>query len=207
MKRVGVILREYKSISNKDLLAIRKDLLEYLRNYDIEIIMIPILFNNKLDLEYKKVIKIIKKCRGIILPGGSNIDEIDLKITKFLHQKNIPTLGICSGMQIMALTFDGKIDKLKNDTHQSDKEYVHKVNIIKNTKLERILGSNEILVNSRHNDYIKTTNLKKCAFNNNILEAVEDNNKKFFIGVEWHPESLKNDIYSKRLFDSFIDSL
>ena len=42
---------------------------------------------------------------------------------------------------------------------------------------------------------------------NEIIEAVEDPNKKFFIGVQWHPESLEEDIYSERLFDTFINSL
>jgi len=44
----------------------------------------------------------------------------------------------------------------------------------------------------------------KC---NNIIEAIEKSNKLFNIGIQWHPESLPNDIYSKRLFDYFINTL
>ena len=41
----------------------------------------------------------------------------------------------------------------------------------------------------------------------NIPEAIEDKNKRFFIGVQWHPESLVDDVYSNRLFTAFIGSL
>ena len=52
---------------------------------------------------------------------------------------------------------------------------------------------------------IPFTNLDCVAYSeDNILEAVEDKNKKFFLGIQWHPESLLEDIYSKRLFDYFI---
>ena len=40
-----------------------------------------------------------------------------------------------------------------------------------------------------------------------IIEALEDKTKKFFIGVQWHPESLLSDKYSIRLFDAFVESL
>jgi len=41
----------------------------------------------------------------------------------------------------------------------------------------------------------------------NVLEAIEDKNKKFFMGIQWHPESLMEDTYSRRLFDYFIKIL
>ncbi len=65
-----------------------------------------------------------------------------------------------------------------------------------------------IQVNSRHERYIPYTNLDISAYSDDgIPEAIENKNKKFFIGVQWHPESLIDDIYSKRLFNAFIDSL
>ena len=55
---------------------------------------------------------------------------------------------------------------------------------------------------------IPFTNLDCVAYSeDNILEAIEDKNKKFFLGIQWHPESLLEDIYSKRLFDYFIEKL
>jgi len=206
MKKIGIILRDYKSLSNNDLSAIRSDLVTFLRKYNIETICIPVcLSNNEFD-EFKRVVKGIKECSGIILPGGQNYHEIDLKIAKFLYDKNIPTLGICLGMQIMALTFNGNINYLKNNNHQSKEEYVHKIKIKEDSKLHNILKTNELIVNSRHSEHITTTDLQITALANDLtIEAIEDSKKTFFIGVQWHPESIINDLYSKRLFDHFID--
>ena len=61
-----------------------------------------------------------------------------------------------------------------------------------------------ITVNSRHNYAIKRTTLEISGHSeDNIIESIEDTNKKFFIGIEWHPESLENE-ESKLIFDYFI---
>ncbi len=208
MKKIGIILRDYKSASNNDLLALRSDLIEYLRNFQVQIICIPIVFENNLDEELEMTIKIINECDGIILPGGSIIYDIDCEIVKYLYDNNIPTLGICLGMQLMSLTLGGDIGHIGNNNHQSKKEYVHNIKIKENSKLFNILANKNILVNSRHNDYVTTTDLSISAISDDlIIEAVEDTSKSFFIGVQWHPESLKDDIYSKRLFLEFINAL
>ena len=62
-------------------------------------------------------------------------------------------------------------------------------------------------VNSRHMDYVKYTDLMVSAYSrDNIIEAVEDKNHKFFLGVEWHPESIK-DIYSNSILKEFLNIL
>ncbi len=208
MKKIGIILRDYKSASHNDLLAFRSDLLTFLEKYELNIICIPVAFNRNEYNELERVERLIKECDGIILPGGANIHEIDLKIVKYLYDNNIPTLGLCLGMQMMALTFNGDIEYLKTEKHQSREEYVHKVKIKKKSKLASIIQEYIIITNSRHNEHITTTDLKITAIAPDLtIEAVEDDAKTFFIGVQWHPESLLNDIYSNRLFDFFIKSL
>jgi putative glutamine amidotransferase len=111
-------------------------------------------------------------------------------------------------MQIMALAFNGDLEYINNNTHISNKNYVHNINIMKNSKLGSIINKENILVNSRHKEYITKTDLNIVAYSSDgLIEAIEDTDKKFFIGVQWHPESLKNDLYSKLLFDAFINSL
>lgn len=209
MKRVGILLRDYTSKSGSALLGVREDLIEYLRNYSVQVICIPVVFQNNEYEELDRVVELIKMCDGIILPGGAQEYDIDYKIVKYLYDHDIPTLGICLGMQLMALTFNGDILPIGNETHQKMEGYIHEVKIKEGSRLASILKSNKIMVNSRHIERITTTDLPIVAISSNdlIIEAVEAPNKKFFIGVQWHPESLKNDIYSKRLFDFFINSL
>ncbi|ABM79673.1 gamma-glutamyl-gamma-aminobutyrate hydrolase family protein [Prochlorococcus marinus] len=55
---------------------------------------------------------------GIILSGGNNIgecperDKIEFKLLDFAFINDMPLLGICRGMQMMALSFGGKLEKV-----------------------------------------------------------------------------------------------
>lgn len=106
-------------------------------------------------------------------------------------------------MQSMARSFSEFLEiNIKN--HNSKEKYQHYINVDKNSLLYRILGDDKLLVNSRHKSAIIETKLDVVArSDDNVIEAVEDKSKTFFLGVEWHPESL-DDIYSKRIFDYFI---
>ncbi|MCI8759526.1 MAG: C26 family cysteine hydrolase domain-containing family [Clostridia bacterium] len=207
-KTIGVIAREnvseYKQVP---LYGIRRDVIQILKKYDVNVIMIPILFDS--EEEFSKIKEIIDFCDGIISPGGSKIYDIDYKIIEYLHQIDKPTLGICLGMQIMGKLFNGKVrTKIEDEKHCSDEEYVHNVNIKKDSLLFRIIGEEKIKVNSRHMRQIPYTNLDCVAYSeDNVLEAIEDKTKKFFIGIQWHPETLMEDVYSNRLFNYFIEML
>ena len=48
------------------------------------------------------LIKQIKLCDGILLPGGCKIFEYDKFICEYALENDIPLLGICLGMEIMA---------------------------------------------------------------------------------------------------------
>lgn len=106
----------------------------------------------------------------------------------------------------MGKTFNGHITK-KVDNHRISKDYSHKITINKNSLLFKILNKEELTVNSLHSFAIPNTYLNISAYSiDGIIEAIEDKNKKFFLGVQWHPELL-NDIYSKKIFDYFISCL
>ena len=82
------------------------------------------------DIEFNKVKSLIDMCDYFILQGGSDFYDVDIKIVKYLYDKNIPTLGICLGMQTMAFAFNGKLGDVIN--HNSNLSYVHNVMINKN---------------------------------------------------------------------------
>lgn len=199
IKTIGIILREF-SENNKEFIGTRNDLLKALYSFNVKIIGIPI------NIEFNKLIESVNLCDGIILSGGSNFHENDFKLVNYLVSKDIPTLGICLGMQSMAEYFNKGRD-IKVNNHYSTNKYVHKVNIKRGSKLYNILNKDEILVNSRHHTAIPFTNMVISAKSkDNIIEAVELSNLKFFIGVEWHPESI-NDNNSYLIFKSFINNL
>lgn len=197
MKRVGVVLR-MEEINNISKHYVRDSLINKLLKYNIEIICIPI--NDNLNNIYN----IINECNGIIFPGGDDINDIDIKMIEFCHKKDIPTLGICLGMQEMSFYNKGLINDLNDDSHYNK---YHDIKINKNSLLYKILKTNRILVNSIHRSYVCKTKFDVSAISeDNIIEAIEDKNKKFFLGVQWHPERMEEG-ESTLLFDYFISKL
>lgn len=195
---IGIIGRK-----NEDKITFNQEIINVIYKYNCVPIGIIVDFNNDSNKEFNKIKNLLDMCNGFILQGGSDYYDIDMLITKYLYDKNIPTLGICLGMQTMGMTFNGIMDDI--DNHKSLDKYVHYIEINNNSKLYQIIKKNKILVNSRHKSYILKTELDVAA-TNKIIEAIEDKNKKFFIGVQWHPESLMDE-NSILLFNSFFNSI
>ena len=198
MHYIGIIGRK-----NDNKITFNQEIINVIHKYNCIPIGIIVDFDNNPNVEFNKIKNIIDLCDGLILQGGSDYYDIDILITKYLYKNNIPTLGICLGMQTMAMTFNGTMSEIAN--HNSKSKYVHSINIDKNSKLYNIIKKDKIFVNSRHNSYIINTDLDVSA-TNNVIEAIEDKNKKFFIGVQWHPESIMDE-NSILLFNYFFLSI
>ena len=195
---IGIIGRK-----NNDKITFNKEIIAVIVKYGFIPLGIIVDFENDSDKEFIKIKPLIDLCSGIILQGGSDYYDIDIVITKYLYKNNIPTLGICLGMQTMAMAFNGIMGEI--DNHKSDKLYVHNIDIDKKSKLYVILKKDKIRVNSRHHSYIVKTDLK-ISGQDNIIEAIEDNNKDFFIGVQWHPETLMDE-NSILLFNYYFSTI
>lgn len=162
--------------------------------------------NTNLDDLNSEIFRLIDKCDGIILQGGDKFYKYDLECLKYIYEKDMPVLGICLGMQAMGYFSGGSLGKI--DKHYNkNKKYSHKVYIDKKSKLYSIFKQDSISVNSRHTEKLITTDLDIVGIDENgNIEAIEDPHKKFFIGVQWHPENMYSyDILEKRLFDYFIN--
>lgn len=149
----------------------------------------------------------LKRCDGILMQGGDNFYDYDIKIIDYCYKNDIPLLGICLGMQAMSYYFNGQIAQLKNDNHKSEQNYVHDVIIDKNSVIYQIFKQDVIKVNSRHKDNVVFTEIDiVCKSSDGVIEAIEDKKKKFFIGVQWHPETMiEYDTLENNLFSYFIN--
>ena len=160
--------------------------------------------------ERNEMINTLKLCSAIIKPGATKIYDHERFIYKYAYENNMPYLGICAGMQVMAAYNKENIENEKNtnNNHYSKELYTHKINIDKKSNLYQILHEEEIMVNSRHNNHIKNEGIHKIAAlsDDGIIEAIENNND-FHLGVQWHPELLpEEDINSQKIFEALIDN-
>lgn len=151
----------------------------------------------------------IEMCDAIIKPGALKIYGYERYIYDYVFKKDMPYIGICAGMQLMA-SYNKKIENVKNEDlgveHKSKEEYVHKLKILKETLLYEILKKEEIMVNSKHGYHISNPGIHKCSAysEDGLIEAIENREKKFNIGFQWHPELL-NDENTDKIFDRFLD--
>ena len=192
MITIGVVCRIDKT-ENNDVYVFNKKLCDYLILENVRIIPL---------INYD--ISLLKLCDGFILPGG-DYETIDFLIIKYAYEFDLSLLGICMGMQSLGKYFNGNLKLV--DNHYSKSDY-HFVNIDSSSKIFKILNRSKIKVNSRHKYKLSNTDLKISAYSqDNVIEAIEVPNKKYIIGVQWHPESMISyDIVSKQLLDSFIES-
>ena len=189
---IGIITRKSKSVSGKNILIAYDDIISAITKSG----GIPLIIPENNIYPYLNI------CKGFILQGGDNISSNSLKNLKLLMKNNIPTLGICLGMQEMAVLNKGTLHKIIN--HKND--CLHEITIKENSLLYKILGVTKTIVNSRHKDAVLTTKLNISAISkDNVTEAVENDHLNFLLGLQWHPENIYDkDLNSKNIFDYFI---
>ena len=163
---------------------------------------------NKMSLN-----RYLDMCDGIILPGGIKMLPTDRYILEYAIEKNIPILGICLGMQTMACYNEDIILEKNNENgfnhnQGNDETYKHKVKVNKDSLLYKIIGEEEISVNSYHNYHITKNHIyKSVAYSEDgLIEAIEFPTDTFNMGVQWHPEKMTEfDELSRKLMTYFID--
>ena len=170
---------------------------------------------------YEDMVRQVNLCDGILLPGGNRIYPYDTDVARYCLEINKPILGICLGMQNLAcvdtsrnvrdITEDIPSDEYSDDyiPHgDASQRYVHSINIKKNTLLYKFVEKEEIEVNSRHVHRVKNQldeAIVSATAPDGTIEAIEFPNKKFAVGVQFHPESLyKYDDNMKNIIKAFI---
>tara|TARA_B100000315_G_C14414574_1_gene512608 strand:- start:70 stop:783 length:714 start_codon:yes stop_codon:yes gene_type:complete len=138
--------------------------------------------------------------------------NFEIKITRLALKKNKPILGICGGQQLLNVALNGSliqhIEKttIKHEQTQPRNKFSHKVQINTKSKLYKIVKKKKFRVNSAHHQAIKkignNLNINAIA-EDGIIEGIESNNHKFFLGIQWHPEFFIS-ICDKRIFKAFI---
>lgn len=150
-------------------------------------------------------------CKGLL---DSRRAEHDLALARAARERGVPTLGICLGAQIINVAAGGSLVQdipssvpgaLRHSGRTGRRER-HRVALEPGSQLASILGVSEVDVNSGHHQSVKApgTGLAIVArADDGVVEAVEDANLPFYVGVQWHPEEMLDEGSAVRLFDVF----
>lgn len=184
--------------------------------------------------EAKELLPIID---GLVLTGGGDItpaflgeppkrglgeclperDQSELFLARFAMDEDIPLLGICRGIQVLAVAAGGKIFQDIPSEYPSalahnqtaPREYPwHEVEILE-SRLGEILGAPKISVNSLHHQAVSTVPkgfLVNAVATDGIIEGIEKKGAAFCIGVQWHPEVLQPEESCQKIFQEFVQA-
>lgn len=167
------------------------------------------------------IINTLDRIDGIILSGGGDYNPLfcgeepsprlhsingerdlpELLITRLAYNRQIPMLGICRGIQTLAMALGGTVRQDIADTdglikHSQDAHRsvpTHSVSVIEDSVLHKIYGCRSLYVNSFHHQAVGEVGdrfrvvARSC---DGIVEAMESTEMKSIIGVQWHPECI-----------------
>jgi putative glutamine amidotransferase len=149
-------------------------------------------------------------------------DRTEIMISKWAMAEGKPILAVCRGAQLLSVAAGGSLYQdvtaeypgaIKHDYwpkagSSTRQDLVHEVNVVPNTRLDRVLGTTGFRVNSMHHQGIKqlASDLVANAYApDGLIEGVEAKNDDFVLGVQWHPEDLADkDPQMRKLFDAFV---
>lgn len=182
---------------------------------------------------------VVEGLEGILLPGSNSDvdplrygqqphpalgevhkikDETDLLLIDAAERKQLPLLAICFGMQVLNVSRGGTLiqdirsqlpEALKHEQGAPRDRPSHSVKVGAGSKLNEIIKTEDLLVNSHHHQAIEMlgADLVETAWSpDGVIEAFEDPRPdRFVVAVQWHPElGWQSDRFSQRLFNSFV---
>jgi putative glutamine amidotransferase len=129
-----------------------------------------------------------------------------------------PLLAICRGVQVFNVALGGSLYEdiasalpaaQRHDWYPNyPRDYLaHTVEVKPGSRLAEILGTHKLRTNSLHHQAIRqpAPALEVVAYaEDGVIEAVELPEKRFAIGVQWHPECLPEELAMQRLFKAFV---
>ena len=177
------------------------------------------------------VAALVERLDGLLVPGGGDFAPdrsypanvsfdlvparqlaFDRALLATAIERDRPVLGICYGMQMLAihcggaLHFDLSTDVPGAGEHRlSDPRARHAIRVEEESRLRSVLGAAEVPVNSRHHQAVADAGSARVTARSadGIVEALELPGARFALGVQWHPESL-DAAHRGPLFEAFI---
>jgi len=141
-------------------------------------------------------------------------DALELNLLDYARRHQLPVLGICRGSQLMTLAEGGSLLREVNTLYDERPELYtvlprREVAIEPNSRLHAIVGRTELLVNSLHFHAVGAAapGMRIVAREpSGVPQAVEHGGRRFWLGVQWHPEYLPQQESHQRIFAALAEA-
>jgi putative glutamine amidotransferase len=126
-------------------------------------------------------------------------DDFELALVRAAAGRDMPVLGICRGMHVINVAYGGTLEQhlgegLEHDSHRGPPGTFadHHVTTDPGSLAARSAGGERTAVRSYHHQGVREPgeglSATAWAEGDGVVEAIEDPNRRFLLGVAWHPE-------------------
>ena len=187
-----------------------------------------VLLPPRADADDDLVAEALARLDGVVIAGGADLDPAlygeaphpaaqatrpdrdvsEAAVARVSAGLDLPTLGICRGMQVMAVAAGGSLEqhvpeRVGHDDHApAPATYgVHAVETVPGTLTARMLGHRLLVPSQHHQSVVSHPGYVASAWaDDGTLEAMEDPGAAFRVAVQWHPEEDDD----PRLFEALV---
>lgn len=160
---------------------------------------------------------VVARLDGLIISGGADVeptrygadpephttacrperDAWELALLDAADAVGLPVLGICRGMQLMAIRAGGSLvqhlpDVVGHDEHSpaADRFGISAIRIEVHSRLRRLIGPTARGACHHHQAVLEHPGYRAVAFApDGMTEAIEADGERFNLAVQWHPET------------------
>ena len=191
---------------------------------------IAVLIPPRADADSQMARAVLSRLDGLMLAGGVDVeprryaaaahpsvqearpdrDALELVLAEVTRLWDTPVLGVCRGMQVMAVAAGGTLEQHLPDLVGHDEHSpapgvygTHSVRTVEGTTVSALLGEQVDIPSYHHQSVSSHPDYVPAAWApDGTLEAMESPDSRFRLAVQWHPEAGQDD----RLFDAFVQA-
>lgn len=173
---------------------------------------------------------VVDELDGLLIGGGDDIsarmyegdftldvrideerDQFELKALERAVPRGLPVMGVCRGAQMINVFFGGTLHHdLDEKLWRANRRTVMprlRIELVPGTRLAGLIGHPRVFVNAIHHQAMDklASNLVAAAHDEeHIVQGIEDRDRPFLIGVQWHPELLIYHSHQRALFRALV---